>query len=199
MTQLTPNIGLPYPEATDRVADGWDAIRDLAIATDTAIKADRDSLALKAAITALTAATDRITTLETTVATLSADSGWVAIPLTSPWANYGGYSNAQVRKIGKRCQLRGLVKATSGVANLTVGTIPAGYRPGQSDLYDASGFAYFNTVTPSSLDAWVDLGDISVRIDIGADGVIRPTGKVLDGLTHVPYLSLAGISYIAEA
>lgn len=35
MTATTPNRGYPYPEATDPVADGYDAIADLAAALDT--------------------------------------------------------------------------------------------------------------------------------------------------------------------
>lgn len=59
MTAFTP-LGLPYPEVTDRVADGWDAIRDLAVAVDGLLALRATSAAVAAGDAALDARLDAI-------------------------------------------------------------------------------------------------------------------------------------------
>lgn len=52
VTTTTANLALPKPEITDRVADGWDAIADLADALDTYLAARASRRWLKAGDTA---------------------------------------------------------------------------------------------------------------------------------------------------
>lgn len=61
------------------------------------------------------------------------DSGWINLPLASGYSNISNYT-AQYRKIGNQVELRGAVRNDSsdiggGTTEVTVGTLPEGYRP----------------------------------------------------------------------
>lgn len=181
MTDVTSPIGLPYPETTDRVADGWDAIRDLAEAVDDAIVADRASIA------ALNAALDARLDL------LEEDTGWVAPTLNSGWSNYGsGYLGAGYRRKGGLVHLRGLVKRSS-IDSLTPFTLPAGYRPSLAIIVPAVARSFL----ASGGGGDPDIEDIAVRLNITAAGIVSCQYAAISGTT-IPYLSLTGISFIPD-
>jgi hypothetical protein len=57
-----------------------------------------------------------------------ADSGWIALPLNSGWANGG--PPPRYRKIAGIVYIEGIVSNTTGADNSTpVATLPAGFRP----------------------------------------------------------------------
>lgn len=179
MTATTP-LGLPYPEVTDRVADGWDAIRDLAVAADALLAARATIASLNAINTALDA---RLDVLEAAVT----DTGWIALTLGAGWSNYGGgFSSANYRRKNGIVYLRGLVKnndVTTG-AGLTVATLPPGYRPANTNIFSlvasqASGHA--------------------IRADLAPTGALTVDAAAVNGSFQVPYLSLAGLIFPADA
>jgi hypothetical protein len=205
MTLFTSPVGLPKPEATDRVADGYDAIGDLADATDDAIVADRARLtaleagrattvamnAGDAAEAALRTAGDNAldARLDVVEASLATDTGWVGMSLLTGWANYGsGFTGAAYRVRRGIVHLRGMVKA-SGIPEhaLDIAALPAGARNGTLEIFTGAGQI-----------AGAGLTDIGIRIEIN-NGVIRPTGLATSGGGAVAWISLSGISYPADA
>ncbi|QEQ94132.1 minor tail protein [Arthrobacter phage Mordred] len=60
---------------------------------------------------------------------ISADTGWVDVPLTAPWVNYdtGLHATFQVRRIGQSVEVKAFLK--SGSLGTNVGVLPAGFRP----------------------------------------------------------------------
>lgn len=194
MVAFTSPIGLPYPETTDRVADGWDAIRDLAEATDDAIVADRASLALKATTAALTTETNNRVAgdnaLDARLDTIEADTGWIAASLATGWAAYGGsYPAPAYRKRAGLVHLRGLAKASGFPEHaIQIFTLPVGYRPGAIGIFVGAGRLY----TP-------DVGDVGVRIDITSAGLVQPTLEATDTSGAVGFVALDGICFPADA
>lgn len=69
-----------------------------------------------------------VATRTTALETATADSGWVAMTLNSPWVDYGaGFRTARRRKLGSLVIIEGLVK--SGTTGSTISTLPVGWRP----------------------------------------------------------------------
>lgn len=200
MTALTPR-GYPYPETTDRVADGWDAIRDLAVAVDS------DLTAALAAVAANLAAVN--TALDARLDVVEADTGWVAATLASGWSNYGsGYAAAAYRKWRGVTFLRGLVKRAGNAAADTILTLPAGYRPGGIGLYASvvAGMANVPTTDPPSepfsTGVVNSIPNVAVRVDVSTSGAVTLNNGFAEtgfGGGDVAFLSLAGIIFPAEA
>lgn len=61
------------------------------------------------------------------------DSGWKNLTLTSDFTLYNSSSQARYRKIGKVVEVQGTLKPTSAIestnAQITIATLPSGYRP----------------------------------------------------------------------
>jgi hypothetical protein len=98
----------------------------------------------------------------------------VNLPMLNGWINYGpGFTGATYYKDRTGIvHLEGLVK--NGTSNI-IGNLPAGYRPGGTQIFIAvNGYAAF------------------ARIDIGSDGNIIAVDPFTNG-----YLSLSGISFRA--
>ncbi len=61
------------------------------------------------------------------------DSGWNTLTLTSDFALYSANAPVKYRKVGQLVEVRGVVKPTASLAGsntaVTIGTLPAGYRP----------------------------------------------------------------------
>lgn len=73
----------------------------------------------------------------------STGNGWQAAPLESPWVNYSnGYQVARYRRDGCDVVMEGLVKTTSSVSgNVTIFTLPSGFRPSGSLVFPSVGSA----------------------------------------------------------
>jgi hypothetical protein len=195
MTATTPR-GYPYPLTTDRVADGWDAIRDLAVAVDS------DLTAVVTAVTNARTAGDNA--LDARLDALELDTGWTAPALTAGWSNYSGsFASVGYRRFRGVTYLRGLIKRTTGTAT-TLFTLPAGFRPAQNGLFPGIAALSAVPVTDNGqpyATASFDLAGVAVRIDINSSGVVglnQPYAVDGWGTGGVPYLSLSGISFPAE-
>lgn len=196
MTANTSPIGLPYPEVEERVADGWDAIRDLAEAVDDEIVADRAALALKASLSELNdeaisrAAADGA--LDARLDALEADTGWIAATLATGWTAYGGgFATPAYRKVRGLIHLRGMVKATGTPEHtLHIFTLPAGYRPGALEIF--AGVGQLTDPSPS-------LTDVGIRIEISSGGAVTPTVQATTSGGAVAWISLSGITFPADA
>lgn len=92
----TPH-GFPYPDPTDPLAEGADAIRALAEAID------------------------------------AKDTGWINLALINGWTNQSGRT-VQYRRIFGIVYLRGRPLGSSSTSS-TMGTLPAGFRPGQNQRW----------------------------------------------------------------
>lgn len=58
------------------------------------------------------------------------DTGWVALPLSNTWVNFGGgYSAARYRRLNGVVYVTGLIKSGTVSPGSTIGTLPAGFRP----------------------------------------------------------------------
>lgn len=180
MTANTP-LGLPYPETTDRVADGWDAIRDLAEAVD-------DKLTAIGVAAAAAAAAD-----DTRLDALEADTGWIAPAFNSGWSHYGaGYLSAGYRRLRGVVYLRGMIKRGS-VDSLIPFVLPAGFRPSAASIVTAVGRSFRS----SGGSGDPDIENIGVRLNIHANGEVSCQYEAING-TVIPYLSLSGISFIPD-
>ncbi len=200
MPANTP-LGIPYPVAADRVADGHEQMQALAEATD----------ALLAAATAARTAME--TALDARLDAIEADTGWTALPFATAWSNYGGgWATAAYRKVRGIVHLRGLVKKTAGSGTLAIGTLPAGFRPAAPRMFPAVAASYFGMFAYDGgfgkvVYSGAGLGgggfsggveSLPTRLDLSAAGVL--TASTYTELADaVAWLSLDGISYLAEA
>lgn len=102
-------------------------------------------------------------------------TGWTGLSFASGWENYNlGYEQARYKKVGDLVFLQGLVKRTSGTS-LTIGTLPAGYRPPERLLLNTWGI------------------DGAQRIDVLADGTIvvqLPTSTSFVSLCLPPFSTI---------
>lgn len=200
MTALTP-LGLPYPEVTDRVADGFDAIHDLAVATDALLTLRATTAALAAEAAARAAADTALGNRATALETANADSGWIAledgVSLAQGWYAYGsGFVAPAYRKRRGVVHLRGMVKATSlPEAFPWIFTLPAGYRPGGIHIFVGAG-----QLNPAQYgNSGPTVTDVGIRIQIGSDGKVTPAQGVFSNAGVVSWVSLSGISFPADA
>lgn len=111
------------------------------------------------------------------VGVLAAGTGWVSLPLASPWAVHNG--SPAYRLMSDGCvRLRGSVKTTASVSGGSIiATLPAGYRIGTFDYRGVVGNA--------------GSGAIATYVQLGTDGTITyegPTGTI-------SYLFLGGMTY----
>ena len=61
---------------------------------------------------------------------------WNGLSFGSGWANFGsGFSNGELKKIGDMVFLRGMVYRFTG-SGTTIGTLPSGYRPPSTGLFN---------------------------------------------------------------
>jgi hypothetical protein len=68
---------------------------------------------------------------------LASDSGWVNISYNAGWGTYGGapWAPLRVRKINGLVHMQGMNQAANGSQAVAVGTLPAGFRPGVTNIY----------------------------------------------------------------
>ncbi|MFJ4220633.1 hypothetical protein [Curtobacterium luteum] len=81
--------------------------------------------------------------------TSGSDTGWRDLPFAAGTSNYDDQHPVQYRVIGKRVELRGWWKRTSGsLTTGVVGTLPAPYRPQYQVLWNAAsnGIAYVRMI-----------------------------------------------------
>lgn len=104
------------------------------------------------------------------------DSGWVALPLSNGWVNFGGgiYSDAQYRKLNGVVFVKGLVKSGTTSAGITLGTLPAGFRPLKQQMKPV-------TVAPGT----------GGSVDVAADG------RIINNVVSATYTSLE-FDFVAE-
>jgi hypothetical protein len=83
------------------------------------------------------------------------DTGWTAVPMAANWASYSSstWGVFSYRLIGNRVYLRGIAQVSAG-GGLTVGTLPAGFRP------------------PFAVEMLVDQGGGFSHATINTDGTI---------------------------
>lgn len=66
-----------------------------------------------------------------------ADTGWIQMQLTSSFKNYSDQSKQEYRRIGKEVYLRGVMspaaKIPGSVNEVTITTLPEGFRPARSE------------------------------------------------------------------
>ena len=106
-------------------------------------------------------------------------SAWTPLPFTTNWySDLGGWGPCGYRKIGDIVYIRGLANTTGAVSN-TVATLPAGFRPPNSEM--------FTTQT-----AW--LGTSVCRLDIQAGGAMVLGGSAPPA-GGGQWLSLGGILF----
>lgn len=83
------------------------------------------------------------------------DSGWVALPMSNSWVNFGGgaYGDLRARRINGMVHVSGLVKGGDITPGKTMGTLPAGFRPGSYAMKGVpiSGGAGTVDITPAGL------------------------------------------------
>lgn len=102
---------------------------------------------------------------------------WIPATLQNSWTNYGTWKVASYLKTAEgMVHITGLVADTAATNAEAIFTLPAGFRPTHPHIFrcDASG-------------VWS-------RVDIQTSGVVQWQGAT----GAVPYLSLAGINFLAE-
>lgn len=175
----TANYGITYCDTDTYLGDLADVSKAVADTLDAALlrggiapPGASDLASLQARVAALEG---RATALETA----TADSGWVSVTIASGQAKQGTAA-PQVRKIGKMCYMRwGWTSAPAGgtawVANTTisVGTIPAGFRPTQ-DIYGWCG-----TSSPANIAKGQVTSAGAITVTTGA---AVPSFALFDGL-----------------
>jgi hypothetical protein len=114
---------------------------------------------------------------------------WTAVTFTNSWADYGStYAPAAYRKDAQGyVHLRGLIK--SGTLGSAAFTLPAGFRPGYTNIYMGRG----NVVSAASYTA-SDLDKNNGRVDINTGGSVIPHAS----LCNNGYVSLENITFLAE-
>jgi hypothetical protein len=103
------------------------------------------------------------------------DDEWIPFPFASGWANYGSdWTSCAYRKEGQGVVwLSGLANRTAGTT--LIGTLPEGYRPLATKIFNAIGN-----------------GNAQGRVDIGADGTVT---AVVGGAAG--FISLNGVKFRA--
>jgi hypothetical protein len=129
------------------------------------------------------------------------DGTWIEPTLTNSWVNYDaagtGFAQAAYMRKNGVVYLKGLVK--SGTDATAIFTLPPGYRPAESNIF--SGIVSSVSETTGAATAGtahthpIPIGVVGIRIDVDANGVVSKRNSVAAN----GYLSLSGISFIAEA
>lgn len=162
MPDLTPNLGIKKPTAAEIVTlasfnENYDII-DQQVNTLAQAKADSVTNWVKAQ-------------------GIGVANTWINLTLQNGWVNYGGTEpNAGYTKIGREVRLRGIIKNGTTTSNVTVFTLPSGYRPATK--------AY--SVTLCS-------GNGSLRVLINTDGTVN-----LQGTINNAWVQLEDITFIAD-
>jgi hypothetical protein len=113
---------------------------------------------------------------------------WIASTLENSWVNFGGsHATAGYYKdaLG-RVYLKGMIKDGTMSLSTTMLTLPAGYRPLETHI-----FCIRVSNSGETLDG-------AGRVDVGADGTVKFIYADITGAGTGGYLSLAGISFLAE-
>lgn len=108
---------------------------------------------------------------------------------TGSWVNYStGFNSLGYAKGSDGVvTLRGLIKLGTTTQYTTIGTLPAGYRPGKRVIAIGSGINTTNSTT----------GQIPIRFDVLPSGVISLVSYPADNMGN-GYLSLEGIHFYQE-
>jgi hypothetical protein len=113
---------------------------------------------------------------------------WTAPTLLNSWVNFGsGWSEAGYYKDAfSRIHLRGLIHDGTMTVPVNLFTLPAGYRPSASLM--------FNVRASDSAEN----ASAGARIDVAANGNVTLSAIDVAGAGTGGYLSLGGISFLAE-
>lgn len=97
-----------------------------------------------------------------------ADTGWIQMQLTSSFKNYSDQSKQEYRRIGKEVYLRGVMspaaKIPGSVNEVTITTLPEGFRPTRSEIQLCQGSmknTWCLTVNPDGVVAFSRYGTTS--------------------------------------
>ena len=105
---------------------------------------------------------------------------WTGLSYGTGWVDYGGgYQAGQYKKVGDLVFLRGLVRrTTTSAGDITIGTLPAGYRPAARLMMSTTGY-------------WSSAYQLT-RVEILTTGVVQFAGSI--GVT-VDFFSLDSIVF----
>lgn len=109
------------------------------------------------------------------------DSGWQALALSSPWANFGApYRNLSARLVGKTVHLDGLVSPSASVTGAsTMATVPSTMYPTNEQLF------------------WVQAaGTAWIRLDITTSGQINFNAYGSSTIAASTWVSLSGLTWL---
>lgn len=115
--------------------------------------------------------------LEYLPSSVEGDNNWIAPTLVNSWINYGApYDVAGYRKDSFGfVHLKGLIKSGTATAGTVLFTLPAGYRPGATGLFDAQSNGSLGRVDVNSsgqvtiqvgTNAWISLNGITFFGDV---------------------------------
>lgn len=97
-----------------------------------------------------------------------ADTGWIQMQLTSSFKNYSDQSKQEYRRIGKEVYLRGVMSPAAtipgSVNEVTITTLPEGFRPTQSEGQLCQGSmknTWYLTINPDGAVAFSRYGTTS--------------------------------------
>jgi hypothetical protein len=189
MPELTPNLGIKKPTASENVSrasfnENWDII---------------DANTVSKAFTTINVPSvgdfvpennnDTLQIIAGTGIQITGDlaNDTLTISLTSPtysdatlqngWVNYGGTEpNAGYTKIGKVVRLRGIIKNGTTTSNVTILTLPSGFRPSVK--------AYSTTLCS---------GNIPIRVLINTNGTVNIQGTIDNA-----WIQLEDITFVAD-
>lgn len=124
---------------------------------------------------------DDVALLQEQMAAITADSGWLDIPLNSGWSmNDYTTDKPQYRKIGNRVMLRGIVSATAEAGN-AIATLPIGFRPANN--------RFSRWACPLN-------NGTAVSVQVNYNGILMDVGKTTS--TTRTYLALNGITFLTD-
>ena len=104
---------------------------------------------------------DNVADIAEDVTALQYDSGWITAPLQAGEAATG--LAPAFRKCGNRVYVRGAIKAETGLQEVTLTQLPAGYRPSMDH--------YYATVNGTTVSTYNDANAVLMRV--GADGNVQ--------------------------
>jgi len=114
---------------------------------------------------------------------------WIAPTLLNSWVNYGngivGDAGYYKDALG-RVHIKGVIKDGTATASTVLFQLPAGYRPGHEVVCNVRA----SNTTESAEGA--------ARVDIETDGDVVIIGGDVSGFGTGCYVSLDGISFLAE-
>jgi len=115
------------------------------------------------------------------------DTGWITLPLTNGWTNFGGaYGTPQYRRVSNQVFFRGLIRdGLDGVAN-PFATMPVGFRS-PFDLICVG-------VVDEIVRGGITITSVGVRLNVTNDGKLSVGDTSYSGI----WISLSSLSYFID-